>query len=356
MAKKTMEKLAKNEKDFLRLPQPGDIIEGKLIKKGTRRMSFDLSPYGTGVVYKREFYDMPHDLNQLRKGDRVPLKVLDLENEEGLIELSMKRARKERGWAYVKKAKEEAKPITIKVMGANRGGLLTKVRGIDAFIPVSQLSSEHYPEVGGDKEKILEHLQQFINQELTVKIIAIEEEDQKLILSERADEIKKIKEKIKNYHIGDVITGKVCGIVDYGAFVEFDQGLEGLVHISELDWKLIEDPHNVVSKGEKVKAKIIDIEDDQISLSIKALKEDPWKKVPAHYKVGDVVTGKVIRVTSYGVFVKIEEKIQGLVPVSKFKDHKEMEKKMKPGKKYKFKIFSLDADRHRMGLVPADAA
>ena len=354
MNENKMDNLIKEKEDFFKLPQKGDILEGSLIKKGTRRMVFDLSPFGTGVVYKREFYDMPQDLNDLGEGSEVPLKVMDLENEEGYMELSMKKARKERSWSYVKEVKESEEPITVKIMGANRGGLLTKVRGIDAFIPVSQLSQEHYPDVGGDKDKILENLQDFVGQELQVKIIAIEEEDQKLILSERADEIKKLQEKLEEYKEGDVIEGKVCGIVDYGAFVEFDGGLEGLVHISELDWKLIEDPHDVVSKGDKVKAEIIEIDGDQISLSIKALKEDPWEQVPEKYEVGNVIEGEVVKMTSYGSFVRVEEKIQGLVPVSKFKTKQDMEEKLSVGEKYEFKIFSLSPDEHRMGLVLAD--
>lgn len=351
MAKTKMENLIDEKEDFFKLPKEGEIIEGDLLKKGTREMLFDLSNYGTGVVYKREFYDMPQDLNDLGKGDQVPLKILELENEEGLMELSMKKARKERSWTYVKRAKEERDAITVKIMGANRGGLLTKVRGIDAFIPVSQLSEDHYPDVGGDKDKILERLQEFVGQELTVKIIAIEEEDQKLILSERADELRKLKEKIRDYEEGDVVEGKVCGIVDYGAFVEFDGGLEGLVHISELDWKLIDDPHEVVSEGDEVEAKIIDIDGDQISLSIKALKDDPWEAVPENYEVGDAIEGEVVKMTSYGAFVRVEEKIQGLVPVSKFEDRQEMEDELSVGKEAEFEIFSLESERHRMGLI-----
>jgi len=170
-------------------------------------------------------------------------------------------------------------------------------------------------------------------------------------LSERADEVQQIKKKIKEYKIGDVIKGKICGIVDYGAFVKFGNSLEGLVHISEIDWQLIEDPRNILSVGQEIKAKIIGLKDDQVSLSLKALKKDPWEKIDKKYKRGDVVKAKVIKINPYGAFVKLDEKIQGLVPISKI-PKKENKLLLEEGKDYNFKVFSLNALRHRMALVP----
>lgn len=345
-----MKELLTKQKQLVTLPRVGEVVEGTVIEKGTKVIYFDLGPYGTAICWKSEFYDLPEEIRNLKEGDKAPVKIIEQENEEGLIEVSLRRAGDEKNWDYVRSLKENGEPITVRIIEANRGGLLTKVRGIDAFLPVSQLASKNYPDVGGDQNKILEELKRFIGTDLVVSVIGIEEADKKIILSERADELKEIKTKLKKYKIGDIIEGTVCGVVDYGAFVKFDKVLEGLVHISELDWQLIEDPRNVIRVGQKVKAKVIGIDGDQVSLSLKALKTDPWQAIAKKYKPGSRIEGEVIKHTSFGVFVKVSSKIQALVPLSTFKRTEDMKKLLKIGGKYLFKIFSLEPERHRMAL------
>jgi len=350
---KTTKKILKEkeEKDPLTFLKANEIIEARIINKGRKTIYFDLGPYGIGVCYKSEFFDLPQDMKEIEEGKLVSVKVLNSENDEGYVELSLRRAGEEKSWDYIRDKMKKGEDITVRIIGANRGGLLTKVRDVDAFLPASQLSQNHYPDFGGDSDKILKELRKIIGQDLNVRIVDIEKNDKKLILSERAEETKQLKERIKKYKAGDVVEGKICGIVDYGAFIKFGDGLEGLVHISEIDWQLIEDPRNILKVGEEVKAKIIGLKDEQVSLSLKALKQDPWIDVEKKYKRGDVVKAKVVKVNPYGAFVKLDEQIQGLVPISKI-PKKDGILLLETGKEYEFKIFSLNIPRHRMALFP----
>jgi len=175
----------------------------------------------------------------------------------------------------LKQKKEKGEPILVKILGANKGGLISEVSGIPAFLPVSQLSSDHYPKVeGGDKIKILRELQKFIGKALEVKILNLDPINEQIILSEKAKVFDKKREILKNYKIGDIVEGEITGILDFGAFLRFGQDLEGLIHISEMDWKIIKDPSEIVKIGDKVKAKIIEISGDKVWLSLKALKKE----------------------------------------------------------------------------------
>jgi len=229
--------------------------------------------------------------------------------------------------------------------------LLAEVSGTSGFLPVSQLSSEHYPKVeNGETTKILRELQKFIGQELEVQIFDLDPKSEKLILSEKSKETKKIREILKNYKIGEVVDGEITGIVDFGAFLKFGENLEGLIHISELDWAIIENPSEIVKAGEKVKAKIIEISGDKVFLSLKALKKDPWQEIDKKYKKGDVVKGKVSKFNPFGAFVHLAPKIQGLIHISEFGSQKKMEEKLKIGQKYNFQILEIRPAEHRMSL------
>jgi len=285
----------------------------------------------------------------------ISAKIVELENEDGYIELSLSKANKELAWKELKRIKEEKEVIRVKIQGANKGGLLAKVSGIPAFLPVSQLSPEHYPKVeGGRDQKILEKLQEFIGQELEVKLFSLDMKEENLILSEKAKETEKTKEQLKNYKVGDIVKGEITGVVDFGAFIKFGkEELEGLIHISELDWQLIENPSEIVKVGDKTKAKIVDIlEDGKVSLSLKALKKDPWQGIEKKFKKGDIVEGKITKFNPFGAFVQITAKVQGLCHVSKFGSQEKMKEVLKIGKKYKFEISSIEPKEHRMTLKP----
>ncbi len=338
-------------------PKAGEIVEGKVVGKGKASLYLDLGTRGTGIIYGKEFYDAKDEIKKLGDEDIVCAKIVDLENEEGYIELSLSQANKEMAWGKVRELRENDEAFPAKIVGANKGGLLAKVSGISAFLPASQLSPDNYPKVkDGDAQEILKSLQKLVGQELEVKIFDLDSREDKLILSEKTKENERTEEVLKNYKVGDVVEGEITGVVDFGAFIKFPadkdetNAIEGLIHISEIDWQLIEDPSEVIKTGQKTKAKIVDISNGKASLSLKALKKDPWEEIEKKYKKGDVVEGKVKKFNPFGAFVQITDKIQGLCHISEFGTQKKMEESLEIGNKYKFKVMSIDSKNHKMGL------
>jgi len=353
------ELLEKN--NLLRPPKLGDIIKGKIIQKGNSSVFLDLGAWGTGIIYGKEFFEAKDILRDLKIGDNIFSKIVDLENEEGYIELSLSSASKELSWEDLKQRYDKGEIISVKILGANKGGLIAEISGIPAFLPVSQLSSEHYPRVAkADKLEILKALQKFVGEEMEVKIFDLDPKKEKLILSEKAKESDKLKEVLKKHKAGDEVEGEITAISDFGAFMKFlppksaakkgSLELEGLIHISELDWSIVENPSDIVKVGQKVKAKIIEISDGRISLSLKALKKDPWEDIEKKYKKGDKVLGKVTKFNPFGVFVQITPKIQGLCHISEFGTKTKMEQTLKIDKEYNFQILSIEPKEHRMSL------
>ena len=337
--------------NLLRPGKIGDIAGGTIVGAGQSTIYIDLGPIGTGIIFGREFYQAKTELKKMQIGDKVFSKIVDLENEDGYIELSLSEAGKEIGWDKLRKIKENDEIIKVKILGANKGGLIAEVESIQGFLPVSQLAPEHYPRVeGADKTKILQKLQQLIGSDLEVKIFDVNPQEEKLIFSEKATDTEKLKEILKNYKMDDVVEGEITGVVDFGAFMKFGD-LEGLIHISELDWQLIENPSEIVKVGEKVKVKIIEITGDgRVSLSLKALKKDPWVGIEEKYKKGDEIKGEVTKFNIFGAFVEIGPKIQGLCHISEFGTKAKMEESLQVGKNYKFQILQIDPAEHRMTL------
>jgi small subunit ribosomal protein S1 len=338
-------------------PKIGEIIEGKIIglKKGS--MYVDLGSVGSGIIFGREFFEARNILRDLKPGDTIFAKVVDFENEEGYFELSLSQAGQQLNWDKLEQQKKNSELISVKIVGANKGGLLADVLGVAGFLPVSQLSPQNYPRIeGGDTSKILRELQKFIGQEMSVKIFDLDPREGKLILSEKAKETEKIKEILKNYSVGDTVEGEITGLVAFGAFIKFpveakpEESLEGLIHISELDWAIVENPSEIVKVKDKVKAKIIEIKDNKVSLSLKALKKDPWSEIEAKYQKGTIVSGKVTKFNPFGAFIEITSKIQGLCHISEFGTKIKMEETLKIGEKYDFEILEIRPEEHRMSL------
>lgn len=354
-----MKDTVENKENLLKSLKTGEIVEGKIIGIDKAGFFLDLGIWGTGIIYGKELMEGKEILRDHKIGDKIYTKVIDLDNEEGFIELSVAQAGREIAWEELSEKRQKGELIKIKILKANKGGLITEAKGIPAFLPVSQLSPEHYPRVpGGETSEILKELQKFIGKELEVKILDLNQRDNQLILSEKAKESGKIKEILKNYKVGDVVEGEITGIVDFGVFIKFpvtsprasEDNLEGLIHISELDWKIIENPSEIVKVGQKVKAKIIDISDDKVSLSLKVLKKDPWQGIEEKYKKGDTASGKVTKLNPFGAFVEIAPKIQGLCHISEFGSQKKMQESLKVGSKYNFKILLIEPKEHRMTL------
>ncbi|MFC1687184.1 30S ribosomal protein S1 [Patescibacteria group bacterium] len=343
--------LASDEQPYL--PKVGDSVEGTLLSVSKNEVYLDVNGVLIGVVRARELFDESGGTTQLKVGDTAQATVLDIENEKGILELSFRQAGHQKAWGDLDDLLQEGKIIEVPVTDANKGGLMVRVGRVEGFLPVSQLTVEHYPRVeGGDKSRILEMLGKFIGKIMRVKIIDIHEEENKLIVSEKSAWEDEQKDVLAKYKVGDEIEGKVTGVVDFGAFIEFGQHLEGLVHISELAWQRIDDPRDIIKVGDKVKAKIIGIEGSKISLSIKALLEDPWKKAIKKYKIGQKVRGKVLKINPFGLFVQLDDDIHGLAHISELSS-KHINNPMevaKIGDEVDFKIISIEPDYHRLGL------
>ncbi len=339
------------EKNLLEIPKKGEIVEGKIVGKGRAAAYVDLGIFGTGIIFGNEFYKAKDELKDLDNGESVSIKIKEIDGKDGYVEVSRHEARKDMAWDVLEEKKEESETITVKIEGANKGGLLTKLFGISAFLPSSQLSSENYPHVeGGDRNKILEELQKLVGEKLEVRILDLDKDDEKIILSEKIREMEKKEEALEDYSEGDVVEGKITGIVDFGAFIKFGEEIEGLIHISELDWSLVSHPSDMLEEGEKTKAKIIKIEDGKVFLSLKALKEDPWKTIKKEHSKGDTIKGKVTKFVSFGAFVELDSGIQGLCHISEFGTKDRMEASLEVGRDYEFEILSMDADDHRLSL------
>lgn len=345
-----MEKLLASD-DAAILPKVGDMIEGEVISLGKNEVILDLNGVTTGVVRGRELYDESGEYSKLSLGERVQALVVDIENERGLVELSFRIAGHQKAWDRLDELKKDGTAIPVEIIEANKGGLIVKLGEIFGFLPVSQLAPEHYPRVeGGSKQKILERLQEYIGSQFSVKIIDVNERDEKLIVSEKATVEAAHAQRLSGKSIGDEFEGRVTSVVDFGVFVEIEEGLEGLVHISELSWQRVDHPRDVVRVGETVKVKIIDIANGQVSLSMKRLQPDPWQTMATVFEVGKIISGKVVKFNPFGAFVEVEGGLQGLAHVSELKRGGEDGETLDLGKSYDFKIVAFEPERHKLGL------
>lgn len=333
-------------------PKAGDIVEGPVIALDRARLYIDLAPFGTGVIYGREYLNAREVIKRTNVGDIIAAKVVSPETKDGYIELSLKEARQALIWGEAEDAVKNKTLVEITVKEANKGGLILEWQGIQGFLPASQLKTEHYPRViDGDKDKILEELKKLIGTRLMVSIITAAPKEGKLIFSEKGTDDTEKRELVQQYQVGDVLEGDVTGIVDFGVFVKIEEGLEGLVHISEIDWGLVEDPRHFFKVGDRVKVKIVDIKDGKVSLSVKQLKENPWKEAMAKYKKGDDATGVIIKYNKHGALASIEEGVAGLVHVSEFGSEENLRATLELGKSYPFKITLFEPKDQRMALT-----
>ena len=333
-------------------PQPGEIVEGEVVAVDTASVYIDLPPHSTGIIFGREYINARNIIRNINVGDSISAKVVEPENDEGYVELSLKEARQAIMWAKAEEAKDSEEVFNLTVIDANKGGLLLDWEGIRGFLPASQLKPEHYPRVeGGDKGKILDELKELVGEQLSVAIITANAADKKLIFSEKSSTEKDKTEMVEEHEVGEIIEGTVTGIVDFGIFVKIEEGLEGLVHISELDWGLVEDPSELFEVGQNVTAKVIEKDDDKISLSIKELKENPWIAAADTYHADQEVQGVIIKFNDHGALAAIEEGVAGLVHVSEFESMDELRETLELGKTYPLRIKIFEPREQRMALA-----
>lgn len=328
--------------------EAGDVVEGVIASVRKHQVWIDLGPQGVGVVMRRE---VGHG-QQLEEGASVTVSVIDPEMEEGYALLSMRRAAKDRGWDELQRIFDASEIVEISPYDANRGGLLVELEGIRGFLPVSQLAAGHYPRVSGaDKDEILQKLNQLTGKPIRVRILDVSRKDNKLIFSEKEAVKDDMQARFAELKVGDEVEGIVTGVIDFGAFVNVD-GIEGLIHISEISWERVENPRDYVKVGETVKAKIIAIDKDRLSLSLKQMSEDPWLKEVKAFKSGDNVEGKITRITPFGAFVQLSPSVEALVHVSEMGDDDNIdpEKIFQLNEKKEFKVLEIDTDARKISL------
>jgi len=308
----------------------------------------DLGAKGVGVVMRRE---IGHG-QTLEVGQNVTVSVIDPELDEGYALLSMKRAAKDRGWDELKRVFDAQEIIEVTAYDANRGGLLVELEGIRGFLPVSQLAAGHYPRVSGaDKDEILQKLNALVGKPIRVRVLDISRKDNKLIFSEKEAVKDDMQARFSELKVGDVVEGVVTGVIDFGAFVNVD-GIEGLIHISEISWERVEDPRKYVKVGDTVKAKIIAIDKDRLSLSLKQMTEDPWLQEVKAFSKGDIVEGKITRITPFGAFVQLSASVEALAHVSEMSDDETVDPQQlfQLNEKKQFKVLDIDTEARKIAL------
>jgi small subunit ribosomal protein S1 len=331
----------------------GEVVNAVLVSKESRAVYFDVANFGAGIIFGSELQSCKEILKGLNVGDMIPAKIDTLDGHMGYIELSLSEAGRQKGWVKAKQLEESGEVIKIKISAVNQGGVIGDFMGLKAFLPVSQLATEHAPQ-SEDRSRTSEELKKLIGEEVSVKVITVTPRMNKLIVSER-DTVapsSNIKQLLESYTIGQIVPGLVSGIADFGIFVRFvdTPEVEGLVHISEIDHRIIDSPKEIVKLNENVQVKIIDIKDGRVFLSLKALKPDPWTSIGDRFKEGEAVNGKVYKFNPFGAIIDLEGGIQGLIHVSEFGGIDEMKNVVKIGDSREFIIGSVKPEEKRVIL------
>ncbi|MDO8463259.1 MAG: S1 RNA-binding domain-containing protein [bacterium] len=355
------------DKEYLRIPKTGQLVSGTIVGIGRNEIKVDITGYRTGLVRGPELHDPSGMTANLHLGDSVEATVVDLENERGFVELSFRSAGHQKAWGALDDLRRAGTVTSVRVLDANKGGLIVQLGNVQGFLPVSQLSPGNYPRVsGGDKQKILEKLRSFIGKGFDVKVIDVQPTDEKLIVSEKAAWEETQSQVLAQYKVGDRITGQVTALADFGAFVRFpipedgnsapvgegSDHLEGLVHISELSWQRVDHPRDVLAIGDRVEVQIINIEGSKIFLSRKRMTEDPWVAAAQRYHIGQQIRGKVVKAQPFGLFVELDPEIHGLAHISELGDPPPARPDAVAaiGEEREWTVISLDPKEHRLGL------
>ena len=350
-AKLTMDELLAGAPESAKRAAVGETVTGKILSMRKHEILIDLGARGVGVVPRREV----SFARNLKVGDEVSASVIEAETADGSVLLSLRKAAKEKGWDEIQQRLDNAESVEVTPFDANRGGLLAEYEGIRGFLPVSQLSAEHYPRVGSsDKDEILQRLNALVGKPMKVRILDANRKDNKLIFSEKEAIKDGLAERFAELHVGDVVKGVATGVVDFGVFVNVD-GVEGLIHISEISWERVNNPTDYVKVGDTVEAKIIAIDKERLSLSMKQLTEDPWISEVENLKRGDEVEGTITRITPFGAFVQISPAVEALVHVSELGSGSDAdpEKVFTLNERKKFRILDIDREGRKISLTIA---
>ncbi|MDA1209193.1 MAG: S1 RNA-binding domain-containing protein [bacterium] len=346
-----MDSLLKDAPPIFRA-RPGQLIEGTVVFRGKNKLILDIDGTATGIISGRELRDSFNTFKDIKLGHLIMAMVLEEENDEGMYVLSLRMASQQKAWDKFHSLIDSEETMSFTAQEANKGGLLANIDGIRTFLPVSQLAPAHYPRVNNsDAGEIIHRLQKYVGYTFTVKIITMDEEAGKIVVSEREALAEERAKSLESLAIGDIKDGIVTGVVKFGLFVAFD-GIEGLVHISEIAWGHVKNPAEYAEVGDKVQVRIISLDGDKLSLSIKQLTKDPWEEIAERYPVGRQVSGTVVRFADYGAFLKLERDINGLVHLTELAHAKitDPSEALKIGEKIDAQVINIDIDERRIGL------
>lgn len=336
----------------IQTPAIGEIVSGTVLSVNPKLILVDLNGQFTGIISGSHIHSSTEDVTTIGVGDKLESIIIGYEKHSGMFLLSLRKASQMRLIKKLHSNFDTKEIITVVPNEANKGGLLIDLDGIKGFIPVSQLTPVNYPRVeGADPEKILGHLQRLVGKPFKVRVINVDTDGKKIIFSEKSAVEEERQATLSNLKAGDVVEGTVSGVLTYGLFVTFD-GVEGLVHVSEIDWGHVSDPSRFAKIGDKVKVMVIGVEGEKISLSIKRLKENPWTVLAQKYKVGDIVSAPVLRISQFGVFLALDGGISGLIHLSEISHSmvKNVEDFVKVGETIQAKIITFDPNAKRIGL------
>ncbi len=352
----TMESLLESESLSVDLPQIGEIRAGTIASISSTQILVSIGAKSEGVISGRELEQLPEEERAaLKVGQQLNVYVINPEDASGNVVLSFKRAQEQMSWDNVESMVSDETVIDSTIVGFNKGGLIALVGGLRGFVPASQISAARRSQASGETPE--QRWQKMIGQPISVRIIEVDRERRRLILSERAASTESrasIKERVINeLEEGKVYTGRVTSLADFGAFVNIN-GADGLVHLSELSWERLGHPREILTVGQEVKVKVINIdrEKKRIGLSLRALQEDPWRSRMDKFSVGQLVEGVVTRLTKFGAFARLEGDIEGLIHISEISDHRIEHPKeiLKEGDVKTLRIIRIDPDQRRIGL------
>ena len=349
--KMTMDELLAGADDSMKRLMAGDTVTGKVMSVKKHEILIDLGSQGVGLVPRKE----ASFARNLELGQEVTASVIDAEMEDGYALLSLRKAVKDKGWDEIMAKLTGAEIVEVTPFDANRGGLLVEYEGIRGFLPVSQLSAEHYPRVGSaDKDEILQRLNSLVGKTIKVRVLDANKKENKLIFSEKEAVRDGLAARFAELTVGETVKGVVTGVVDFGVFVNVD-GIEGLIHISEISWERVNNPADYVKVGDEVEAKIIAIDKERLSLSMKQLVPDPWLSEVEGLKAGSKVEGTVTRITPFGAFVQISPAVEALVHVSELGEGNDVdpEKVFTLNERKGFKVLDVDREGRKISLTVA---
>ena len=337
-------------------PRQGEIRQGIIASISKDQILVSVGTKSEGVITGKELEAIPEeDLKDLEVGKEISVYIINPEDSNGNLVLSYMQAREEENWKKAEELMANKTPFESKVVHYNKGGLIVALDGLRGFVPASQISMSRKAAMTGDTPE--QRYGKMVGSPITCCVMEVDRERRRLIFSERAasnETRETVKERIiENLQEGEIRKGRVTSLADFGAFVNIN-GADGLVHLSEVSWDHIKNPAEVLKVGDEVNVKVISVDKDKkrIGLSIRQTQEDPWGDRMAKYKVGELLTAEITRLTKFGAFAKLEDDLEGLIHISEISEKRIEHAKevLKEGDKVTVRVIKIDPEAHRIGL------